>query len=115
MQAQGFKLTAIKHLIGEHGPSTEQFLGLRRAVTAPFETESPEVLSTADLAERFGEATEKETAEAQKLGLTVPIGDGSVDDPSPALLRPAEEVIARGVSLAAAPRVMSRPMRNSPT
>src|SRR5437764_14264290 len=43
MQAQGFKLTAIKRLIGEHGPSTEQFLGLKRAVTASFETESPEV------------------------------------------------------------------------
>src|SRR5947209_13956343 len=115
MQAQGFKLTAIKHLIGEHGPSTEQFLGLRRAVTAPFETESPEVLSTADLAERFGEATEKETAKAQKLGLLVPIGDGLFEVPSPALLRAAEEVLARGVSLAAALSVIERVKRNSET
>src|SRR5947209_9384375 len=41
MQAQGFKLTAIKRLIGEHGASAEEFAGLKRAVTAPFETESP--------------------------------------------------------------------------
>src|SRR5690242_19750367 len=29
MQAQGLNLTAIKRLIGEHGPSAEQFIGLR--------------------------------------------------------------------------------------
>src|SRR5947209_11738821 len=45
MQAQGFKLHAIKRLIGEQGSTAEQFLGLKRAVTAPFQTESPEVLS----------------------------------------------------------------------
>ena len=113
MQAQGFKLTAIKRLIGEHGPSTEQFLGLKRAVTAPFETESPEVLSAAELAERFGPASEKETAKAQKLGLLVPIADGLFEAPSPAMLRAAEEVLARGVSLAAALSVIEKVKRSS--
>jgi DNA-binding transcriptional MerR regulator len=113
MQAQGFKLEAIKRLIGEHGPSVEQFLGLKRAVTAPFETESPEVLSVDDLVERFGNVGEKALAKAQKLGLLVPIGDGLFEAPSPALLRAAEEVLARGVPLAAALNVLERVKRSS--
>jgi DNA-binding transcriptional MerR regulator len=115
MQAQGFKLTAIKRLIGEHGPSTEQFLGLKRAVTAPLETESPEVLSADELAERFGRASERDMAKAQKLGLLVPIGDGLFEAPSPMLLRAAEEVLARGVPLAAALSVFEKVKRNCET
>jgi DNA-binding transcriptional MerR regulator len=115
MQAQGFKLTAIKRLIGEHGPSAEQFVGLKRAITAPFETESPEVLSVQDLLERFDQAGAKELAKAQKLDLLVPIGEGLFEAPSPALLRAAEEVLARGVSLGAALSVLERVKRGSET
>jgi DNA-binding transcriptional MerR regulator len=113
MQAQGFKLEAIKRLIGEHGPSIAQVLGLKRAVTAPFETESPEVLSLQDLRERFGDVGEKALSKAQKLGLLVPIGDGLFEAPSPALLRAAEEVLARGVSLATALNVLEKVKRSS--
>jgi DNA-binding transcriptional MerR regulator len=115
MQAQGLKLTAIKRLIGEHGPSAEQFIGLRRAVTAPFETESPEVLSVGELLERFGAVGEKELAKAQKLGLLVPIGEGLFEAPSPALLRAAEAVLAHGVSLASALGVIEKVRRTSET
>ena len=114
MQAQGFKLNAIQRLIGEHA-SVEQFLGLKRAVTAPFETESPEVLSVEDVRERFRDAGPKETAKAQKLGLLVPIADGLYEAPSPALLTAAEEVLARGVPLAAALNVIEKVQRNSET
>lgn len=112
MQAQGFKLNGIKRLIGEHA-SVEPFLGLKRAVTAPFETESPEVLSVQDLRERFRDAGPKDTVKAQKLGLLVPIADGLYEVPSPALLRAAEEVLARGVSLDAALNVIEKVQRNS--
>jgi DNA-binding transcriptional MerR regulator len=115
MQAQGFKLSAITRLIGELGGSVDQFIGLKRAVTAPFETESPEVLSIEDLAERFGAAGEKAIAKAQKLGLLIPIGDGLYEAPSPTLLRAAEEVAARGVSLSAALNVLERVKRSSET
>lgn len=115
MQAQGFKLDAIKRLIGGNASSIEQFLGLRRAVTAPFESESPEVLSVQDLRDRFGDVDEKQTAKAQKLGLLVPIGDGLYEVPSPALLRAAGEVLDRGVSLAAALTVIEKVQRNSET
>jgi DNA-binding transcriptional MerR regulator len=112
MQAQGFKLSAIKRLVGE-GRSVEQIVGLKRAVTAPFETESPEVLSVADLIDRFGTAGEKEIAKAQKLGLLVPVGDGLFEAPSPALLRAAEEVLARGVPLSSALALIEKVKRSS--
>src|SRR5215218_6663988 len=54
MQAEGFKLSAISRLIGEHGEDADRFVGLRQAVTAPFATESPEVYSRAELVEKFG-------------------------------------------------------------
>ena len=54
MQAEGFTLSAISRLIGEHGADADRFVGLRQAVNAPFATEAPEILSRAELAERFG-------------------------------------------------------------
>src|SRR3712207_6287352 len=74
MQAEGFKLTAIKRLIGEHGADADRFIGLRRAVTAPWETESPEVLTAEELEERFGSVEEnrRSVEKAQKLGALVP-------------------------------------------
>jgi DNA-binding transcriptional MerR regulator len=34
MQAEGFKLSAIERMMGEHGGDAERFVGLRQAVTA---------------------------------------------------------------------------------
>src|SRR5687767_2979610 len=75
MQADGFKLTAIQRLIGEHGADADRFVGLRRALTEPFQTESSEILSPEELAERFGTVDEKALAKATKLGVLVPLGD----------------------------------------
>jgi DNA-binding transcriptional MerR regulator len=70
MQADGLKLSAIQRLIGEHGQSAERFVGLRQAITAPFETEAPEVLSVEELAERFGAPVDEKALEkAVKLGV----------------------------------------------
>jgi DNA-binding transcriptional MerR regulator len=104
MQAEGFKLTAIQRLLGEHGAAADRLVGLRRAVTAPFVTESAEVLTTEELEEWFGPRDENlESLErAQKLGLLNPLGGGRYEAPSPALLRAAGEVRDRGVPLDAA-------------
>ncbi len=115
MQAEGFKLTAIERLIGEHGRGADRFVGLRRVVTAPFETEAPEVLGVQELAERFGPVDEKLLGRAQKLGLLVPLGDGNFEAPSPALLRAAEEVLGRGVPLGAALDVIAKVKRSAQT
>lgn len=115
MQAAGFKLTAIKRLIGEHGEDADRFIGLRRAVTAPFEHESPEVLTGEELIERFGGLEENGRAleKAQRLGVLVPLGEGQFEAPSPALLRAAEELTARGVALDTAVAVVEKAKRSS--
>jgi DNA-binding transcriptional MerR regulator len=113
MQADGLKLSAIQKLLGEDGASAEHFVGLRQAITAPFESESPEILTVEELGERFGGVDPKALDKAQRLGLLVPVGDGRFEAPSPALLRAAEEVLQRGVPLPAALAVIEKVKRNA--
>jgi DNA-binding transcriptional MerR regulator len=113
MQAEGFKLSAISRLIGEHGADADRFVGLRQAVTAPFATEAPEILSRAELTERFRVNDEKLLGKAQKLGLLVDLGDERYEAPSPALLRAAEDVLKMGIPLSAALTVIEKLHRNS--
>lgn len=113
MQAEGFKLSAISRLIGEHGADADRFVGLRQAVTAPFATEAPEVLTRAELIERFQVDDDKLLGKAQKLGLLVDLGDERYEAPSPALLRAAEDVLKMGIPLPAALAVIEKLSRNS--
>jgi len=78
LQDDGFNLGAIKRLI--------QDLGRHFRVSAQ---EAPEVL-----------------AEAERLGVLVPTGDGRYQVPSPSLLAIAEEVVGRGISLRSALAVL---------
>ena len=91
MQADGFNLEAIRRLLS----GSE----LQRVATMP--GEAPVTLTAADLAERFGDDPAA-LAEAERLGVLAPLGDGRFEAPSPALLRAAEDAVARGVGLAAA-------------
>jgi DNA-binding transcriptional MerR regulator len=113
MQGEGFKLSAISRLIGEHGADADRFVGLRQAVTAPFATEAPEVMTREELIERFGVDDDRLLEKAQKLGLLVDLGEERYEAPSPALLRAAEEVIAMGIDLPAALAVIERLNRNA--
>ena len=113
MQAEGFKLSAIARLIGEHGTDADRFVGLRQAVTAPFATEAPEILTRAELIERFGVDDDRLLEKAQKLGLLVDLGEENYEAPSPALLRAAEEVAGMGIELPAALSVIEKLSRNS--
>jgi DNA-binding transcriptional MerR regulator len=113
MQAEGFKLSAISRLIGEHGADADSFVGLRQAVSAPFADESPEVLTRAELTERFATDDDRLLAKAQKLGLLIDLGDERFEAPSPALLQAAEDVLAMGIELPAALAAIERLNRNS--
>ena len=115
MQAEGFKLSAIEKLIGEHGEDADRFVGLRPAVTSPFAAEAPEVLSFAELAERFGVEDPRLVDKALKLGLLIEVGDDSYEAPSPTLLRAAEEVQGMGISLTAALAAIEKLNRSSKT
>jgi DNA-binding transcriptional MerR regulator len=113
MQGEGFKLSAISRLIGEHGADADRFVGLRQAVTAPFATEAPEVLTREELAERFKVDDDRLLAKAQKLGLLIDLGDERYEAPSPALLQAAEDVLKMGISLSAALSAIEKLNRNS--
>src|ERR1700690_3929972 len=54
LQADGFNLAAIERLLSGSDGLAERLLGLRHAVTAPFEPEEPEVVTAEELAARFG-------------------------------------------------------------
>jgi len=113
MQAEGFKLSAISRLIGEHGADADRFVGLRQAVTAPFATEAPEIYSREELAEKFGTDDDRLIEKAKKLGLLVEIGQERYEAPSPALIRAAEEVMAMGIELPAALAAIEKLSRNA--
>lgn len=113
MQAEGFKLSAISRLIGEHGADADRFVGLRQAVTAPFTREAPEVMTRAELRERFGVEDDRLLARAQKLGVLVDLGDERFEAPSPALLRAAEEVLKMGIELPQALAAIEKLNRNA--
>jgi len=112
LQADGFNLTAIERLLSGSDELAERLLGLRTAVTAPFEPETPEVLTGAELTERYGEIDPRSMARIRKLRLLVPLGDGRYEAPSPALLKAADQVIELGIPLPAALSVVERVSRH---
>ena len=95
MQADGFNLEAIRRILS----GSE----LQRVATMPREV--PATLTAEELARRFGDDPGA-LAEAERLGVLMPLDDGRFEAPSPALLRAAEEAVSRGVGLAAALRVV---------
>jgi DNA-binding transcriptional MerR regulator len=113
MQGEGFKLSAISRLIGEHGADADRFVGLRQAVTAPFATEQPEVYERSELVEKFGTDDDRLIEKARKLGLLVDLGEDRYEAPSPALIRAAEEVLAMGIDLADALAAIEKLNRNA--
>ena len=114
MQADGFNLRAIERLLSDARGAAESALGFKRALTAPFQSEDPEVVTADQLAERFpGDETGEVLAKAERLVVLRPLGDGRYEAPSPSLLRAAEEVTARGVPLTAAVALVEKLKRNS--
>ena len=115
MQADGFNLKGIERLLaGATGEASQAMLTFRRVLTKPFESEQPEMLSAAELAERFADHTNPDVLKrAVELGLLVPVGEATYEVPSPGLLRIAEEVVDRGVPMAAALDVVEVMQRSS--
>ena len=114
LQGDGFNLKGIERLLeGESGPASEAMLSFRRAIAAPFATEQPEILSAAELAERFGDPGLQYLDRAVELGLLNAVGEDRFEAPSPGLLRIAEEVLSRGVPLEAALDVVAVMQRSS--
>jgi DNA-binding transcriptional MerR regulator len=112
LQADGFNLAAIERLLSGSDGLAVRLLGLRHAVTAPYEPETPEFITADELAERFGEVSSKDAALVRRLGLLVPLGDGRFEIPSPALMRDAEQVVELGIPIHAALVLVERVSRD---
>ncbi len=112
LQADGFNLTAIERLLSGSDGLAERLLGLRRAVTTPYEAEAPEMITAAEMLDRFGEVDAKDIERVRRMKLVIPLGDGRFEVPSPALLRAAEEVMGLGVSLHSALVLVERVSRD---
>jgi DNA-binding transcriptional MerR regulator len=113
LQADGFNLAAIERLLSGSDGLAERLLGLRRAVTTPYEPETAEMITAEELVSRFGETDPKDIERVRKLKLLIPLGDGRFEVPSPALLRDAEQVVALGIPLHAALVLVERVSRDA--
>ena len=101
LQAEGFNLEAIKRII-ENAPqaSSREALDFTRALTTAFSEERPEVISTDELAEPWGEqGTPELVRRVVRLGLLRDLGDGRFEVRSPRLRQASEELVALGVPL----------------
>lgn len=115
LQADGFNLKGIERLLeGASGATSDSISNFRRAIQEPFESERPQILTLGELRERFGEnATPSLLARAMKLELISPVGPNSFEVASPRLLEIAEEVLRRGVPVAAMFEVVQVIQRSS--
>jgi DNA-binding transcriptional MerR regulator len=100
LQAEGFNLAAIKRVIEQSPDSADGLLSAMQAVTEPFESETPQIVTRDELARRFQVSEpDRVLREVEKLGVLVPLGDGRYEAPVPSLLAVAEELVRRGVPL----------------
>ena len=111
LQADGFNLKGIERLLADESEgASEAMLTFRRAITAPFEDEQPEMFTAAELAERFGAAADPEAARAcdQARDPDRRSGESNFEVASPRPARIAAEVIERGVPMGKALWTSSR-------
>jgi DNA-binding transcriptional MerR regulator len=109
LQEDGFNLGAIKRLLDDTEGTAERLQRFGRALSAVAAPERGQVLALDELGRRFRVSAEEAPevlAEAERLGVLVPIGQGRYRVPSPSLLAIAEEVVGRGISVHSALAVL---------
>ena len=99
LQADGFKLEAIGRLLESAGGSSEEVLRFTRAVKAPFENETPQIVSAEELATRWDGSGNAESLlrKAERLGILRPLPDGNYEELSPRLGRASSELAELGI------------------
>lgn len=99
LQGQGLKLEAIRRLFETTGGSTEQVLDFVRAVRQLFATEPGQIVTTAELAERFATAEPGLLRRAVKAGVLREVGDGQYEDINPRLTEAGQACVELGIPL----------------
>lgn len=105
MQADGLNLEAIRRLLQNADGGGNEILDFTRALRAPYEDETPEIVEPAELAEMWGgggDPDPKLLERAEALGILRALPDGRIEVISPRLQRAGAELAALGVSRGAA-------------
>jgi DNA-binding transcriptional MerR regulator len=98
MQADGLNLEAIRRVLDSGEGSGAAIFDFTRALRAPFELETPEIIEAAELSDLWGgEPNAKLLRRAEKLGLLRTLPDGRIEVISPRLLRAAAELAELGI------------------
>jgi DNA-binding transcriptional MerR regulator len=109
LQEDGFNLSGIKRLLDDTRGTAERLQRFGEALSAVASSERGETLTLEELGRRFRVSAKEAPdvlAEAERLGVLVPIGENRFQAPSPSLLAIAEEVVGRGISLRSALSVL---------
>ena len=109
LQDDGFNLSGIKRLLDDTQGTAERLQRFGEALSAVATAERGETLTLDELGQRFRVSAQEAPdvlAEAERLGVLVPIDGGRFQAPSPSLLAIAEEVVGRGISVRSALAVL---------
>lgn len=99
LQGEGVKLDVIKKLLDTTGGSTEQVVRFIRAVRTLFAVEDRQIVTLAELVERFSETDPNLVKRAQKMGLLTEIADGTYEETSPRLMEAAQAMTEMGIPM----------------
>lgn len=99
LQGEGVKLDVIKKLLDTTGGSTEQVVRFIRTVRSLFAVEDRQIVSLAELVERFTETDPNLVRRAQKMGLLTEISDGQYEETSPRLMAAAQAMTEMGIPM----------------
>ncbi|QJY50103.1 MerR family transcriptional regulator [Pseudonocardia broussonetiae] len=99
LQGEGVKLDVIKKLLDTTGGSTEQVVRFIRAVRTLFAVEDRQIVTLAELVERFSETDPNLVKRAQKMGLLTEIADGTYEETSPRLMAAAQAMTEMGIPM----------------
>ena len=114
LQADGFNLEAIRRLVDNAGGSSAEVLRFTREVRDAFEDEQPEIVTLAELAERWGEHGDLTLLErAIKLGLLRSLGEDRYEERSPRLGRAGRELADLGIPPRKAAQTLERLNRHA--
>lgn len=100
MQAEGINLEAIRRVLESSEGSSREMVDFARAVRAPFEDETPEIIDADEMAAEWGvEALDPELlSQAEKIGILRQLPDGKIEVISPRLQRAGTALVELGVS-----------------
>jgi DNA-binding transcriptional MerR regulator len=99
MQAEGLNLEAIRRVLETADGSTREVVDFARALRAPFEDETPEIIELAELAASWGagEVDPELIRRGGELGIVRELPDGKIEVISPRLLRAGTALVDLGV------------------